>query len=254
MQNFIEVVLFKDQSVIDGIIHGTYHRSKQENGETQIPSDEAKDNILYYVDVTENAAKSSLYCTLRRDPLFDTIPIGIFQPEHLIRGRTLIRPTFIFSDNLTVLDKDKLINALVRLAHSVWNATSKNPSQIRFIASEYLSEKFIYCINEAMYRFFTDRIQQAAGKNYMPNVDDLEPNISNQEFFECFFDKNLVKGRVKELEYVVLSHELCSLISDEMITRVAGTLRVNKIGLYIPTDRYRKFVMRNCISISGAIV
>lgn len=251
MQNFIEVVFFKDQAVIDGIIHGTYHRTKQEE---DVPLEEVPNNLLFFVDVTQNAAKSSAYCTLRRDIPFDIVPVGIFQADHLIRGNTLVRPTFIFSDNLEVIDKDKLIRALGRMCHSIWNATYTSGTQIRFIASEALSEKLTYCLEQAMYQLNTDSIRNTRDKNYYPNVDDLEQNITLKEFFDCFMESNLLDGRLKELENIVLEEDLCKFISDEMLTRVIGTLRVNKKNLYIPTNRFRKYVMRNCISISGAIV
>lgn len=253
MQNFIEVVLFKDQSVIDGIIHGTYHRSKAED-DCGVSVEEAKGNLLYYVDVTENAAKASIFSTLRRDPPFDIVPIGIFQTDHVIRGNTLVRPTFIFSDNLDVLDKEKFIRALSQMFKSVWNATNSSGTQIRYIASAQVSEKLIYCLKEALFSLHTNDIRNTRGLNYMPNVDDLEQNITYREFFDCFLEGNFIKGRVKELDHIVIEEDLCKLLSDEMITRVAGTLKVNKKHLYIPTARFRSYVMRNYISISEAIV
>lgn len=253
MQNFIEVVFFKDQAVIDGIIHGTYHRTKQEE-DAGVSLEEIPNNLLYFVDVTQNAAKSSMYCTLRRDIPFDIIPVGIFQADHLIRGNTLVRPTFIFSDNLEVIDKEKLIRALGRMCHSILNATHTSGTQIRFIASGLLSEKLTYCLEQAMYQLNTDSIRNTRDKNYYPNVDDLEQNITFKEFFDCFMESNLISGRLKELEYIVLEEDLCKFISDEMLTRVIATMRVNKKNLFIPTSRFRSYVMRKCISISGAIV
>lgn len=253
MQNFIEVVFFKDQAVIDGIIHGTYHRTKQAE-EAGVPLEEIPNNLLFFVDVTQNAAKSSAYCTLRRDIPFDIVPVGIFQADHLIRGNTLVRPTFIFSDNLEVIDKDKLIRALGRMCHSIWNATHTSGTQIRFIASEVLSEKLTYCLEQAMFQLNTDSVRNTRNMNYFPNEDNLEQNVTFKEFFDCFMAANFIEGRVKQLDHIVLEEDLCKFISDEMLTRVIGTLRVNKKNLYIPTNRFRKYVMRNCISISGAIV
>lgn len=248
MQNFIEVVFFNDQSMIDGLIHGAYHRSKQDAPTAK----HAKCNNLFLIDVTEQAAHASLYMTLKSKMTPDIIPVGIYDSTVRSRGHTMIRPTYILSDNLNVLPKEKLISALQKLLVAIDMSTRSTGTQSRIVVSEYLREKFSYCVQEAMLKSFNDKPRPDSG--VFPNVDELEPNITAQEITEAFIDSNIIRENLSGLPYLILDPEVEKFLSDELITRIAGTARVNNMKVYITPSRFRKYVMRNIISMSGATV
>lgn len=251
MQNFIEVVYFKDQSVIEGIVHGIWHRTTKAVEDEQLKPEFQKANILGYIDVTQKAAEASLFQILRRElPSQIMVPMGIHH-THVLRGRTLMRPTFIFSDNLNVLAVADLTSALRQFITARYHCTHTYATQTRFIVPESLSERFRDCIEEAYFLNATDAPREGWGLFH--NEHGLEPTVSLDVLISSF-----VTGKpdpaLNKLASLVIDPEHEKFISDMLISKICGWCKVNHKPLYISTNRYRKYIMADVIAISEAVV
>lgn len=258
MSNFIEVTIIRDTHVLDGIIHGAYHRNKEAMEDARDShkrgdisgSEAAKDtlnqNVFGYIDVTRKAADASLYSILRRDDI-GFITDGIHMMGNQFRGRTLNSPSIIFSDNLEVISKEELTEGLRTTLSTLFSAGRTKGNPIRFYCSANFSEKFSECVSEALFRYLCDGT--VGRERMMPYIEDRPMNISPEDIHNTFLEGRAPSRDLDNAKFLVLSNTHSHLYDDLLIDKIWSFCVTRNMDLYVPMNRFRNYVLGRAIHI-----